>query len=110
MEEHDYDMGYGGVLIGYDWIEAGEKTSLNFQLLNGYGGISEKSDESLLEKSNFWVVRPGAEVEFGINHWLRVGVGGGYRWIWKSNLTAFSDRNLSAPYGSITLKFGNFNF
>lgn len=110
QEKNDYHMGYGGLLLGYSWRKIDERSSLNFQLLSGYGGISEELEESVNEKSNFWVIKPGVEVEFGVTNWLRIGIGGGYRWIHNTDLSALSDRDLSVPYGNITFKFGNFNF
>ena len=103
---HEYGMGYGGLMGGYLWDGNG-KISLNFYVLGGYGGISEEGKDIENENGDFWFVRPAAEVDFRITHWLRIGVGGGYRWVTGSDISTLDDSDISSPFGSITFRFGN---
>jgi len=102
---YEYDMGYGGLMLGYLWGDD-KKTSLNFYVLGGYGGITEDSREHVKQEDDFWVVRPAIEVDFRITEWMAIGVGGGYRWAMGSNISSLTDKDLSASFGSITLRFG----
>lgn len=105
-EGYEYDMGYGGLMLGYLW-GGNSKTSINFYVLGGYGGISEDANDIKKESDDFWAVRPAVEVDFHITDWLRIGVGGGYRWVTGSNISSLDNSDLSAPFGSITFRFGN---
>ncbi len=107
-DDFEYDMGYGGLILGYDWRGETDKTSLNFYVLSGYGGITEKGEGNVDNADGFWVVKPSAEVDFKITHWMRIGVGGGYRWIIGNDIKSLDFNDLSAPYGSFTFRFGNF--
>ena len=102
---YEYGMGYGGVMLGYLW--GGQNSpSVNFYVFGGYGGVAEKI-ETTKHKDDFWVVRPSVEVDFRIAKWMRIGVGGGYRWVTGSDIALLNDADLSASFGSITLRFGN---
>ncbi|MEO1261743.1 MAG: hypothetical protein AAFZ15_23265 [Bacteroidota bacterium] len=103
---YNYTMGYGGLMLGHLW-GGNEKTAINFYVLGGYGGASEDGKDIEKEGDDFWVVRPAAEIDFLITNWMRIGVGGGYRWVTGSNLITVDDGDLSAPFGSITFRFGN---
>ena len=104
--KYEYDMGYGGLVLGYYW-EKGEKTALDFYLLGGLGGIEE--DGGGIEKNgdSFWVIRPAAEIGFYLTDWMRLGVGGGYRCILGEDISTLNKGDLSAPFGCITFRFGS---
>jgi hypothetical protein len=102
----DYSMGYGGLMLGYNLFSEKTKTSLNFNLLGGYGGISVEGGDTPDEADGFWVVKPNAEVEFRIASFMRIGVGGGYRLVMGADLPRVDNNDVSAPYGSITFRFG----
>jgi len=104
----EYDLGYGGLMLGYRWGER-EKIALNFYTLGGYGGISEMREGVENLSDDFWVVKPAVEVDFPIAKWLHLGIGGGYRWILGTNITSLEFADLSAPFSSITLRFGNWS-
>jgi hypothetical protein len=103
---YEYDMGYGGLMLGYFW-KGGEKIALNFYLLGGYGGIEESGENIKKNKDGFWAVRPAVEVDFLLTDWLRLGIGGGYRWISEADILTLDNDDLSASFGSITFRFGN---
>ncbi|MCG8309908.1 MAG: hypothetical protein MI975_21100 [Cytophagales bacterium] len=100
-----YDMGYGGLMIGCLW--KGEKrTGMNFYVLGGYGGITEK-DQVNKNGDDFWTVKPALEVDLLLTYWWRLGIGGGYRLVKGSDISSLGDRDLSAPFAGITFRFGN---
>ena len=106
IDDHEYNMGYGGLMLGYFWQGEG-KTGLNFYALGGYGSITEKGEARTENSDGFWVLRPAVEVDFLLMDWLRLGIGGGYRWAAGANIPTLDDGDMSAPFGSITLRFGN---
>ena len=101
-----HDMGYGGLMLGYMW-GSWEKTSMHFYTLGGYGGIEENGKDTGKKSDGFWAVKPTVEVDFLVARWLRIGVGGGYRWIVGADLPSADDGGLSAPFGGVTFRFGN---
>jgi hypothetical protein len=104
----DYGMGYGGLMLGYNWFGKEEKSSMNFNVLGGYGGISNETNDASEEADGFWVVKPTAEVEFRIFSFMRIGLGGGYRLIIGADLVGVDNNDVSAPFGSISFRFGSF--
>ena len=105
-DNYEYQMGYGGIMLGYFWNRA-ERTGLNFYMIAGLGSIEEKGESLNTNSDGFWTMRPAVEVDFLLADWLRLGVGGGYRWVTGSELSTLDDGDMSAPFGSITLRFGN---
>ncbi len=103
---YEYDVGYGGLLLGYQ-MPAKAKSVLNFYMLAGYGGVSEESNDLEMAVDGIWLVRPSFEVDFLILKNMRIGIGGGYRWVVGSNLSTVNDNDLSAPFGCVTFRFGN---
>lgn len=106
-EDTEISLAYGGILLGYEWLDKQDKNSLNFYLLSGIGGVEEKMDAGSID-DNVWVLKPGAEVEFPLTHWARIGIGGGFRWVFGSDLASLSNGNLSSGFASISFKFGPF--
>ena len=104
-DTYEYDMGYGGVMLGYFWQGSG-KTAVNFYVFGGFGTIVE-TGESIENEDDFWAIRPAAEIDFLLTDWLRLGIGGGYRQIMGTTNTTLEKSDMSAPFGSITFRFGN---
>ncbi len=106
IDNYEYDMRYGGLMLGYLW-QGGERTGLNFYVFSAYGSLEEKGE--LLENNSdgYWAIRPAAEIDFLLTDWLRLGIGGGYRWTAGANISTLQDSDISASFGSVTLRFGN---
>ena len=104
-ENYEYGMGYGGVMLGYFW-QGGGKTALNVYVFGGFGSM-EETGESIQNEDDFWAIRPAAEIDFLLTDWLRLGIGGGYRQIMGITNSTLDDSDVSAPFGSITFRFGN---
>ncbi|MEM7658094.1 MAG: hypothetical protein AAF399_18350 [Bacteroidota bacterium] len=101
-----YGLGYGGVVVGYDWKSKEDNNSLVFSLLSGYGG-AEATKESGNVSDDFWVIQPNVEVEFKLTNWMRFGVGGGYRFVSGINQVGLTNQELSGPFSSVSLRFGS---
>ncbi len=108
--------GYAGMLIG--GIVAPRKMfHISFPLLLGAGGV-EVSDENFfprssdsgysIERSAFFVVEPGLELEVNVTRVLRLAIGGSYRWVRGSDLTTVTDDDLTNWAGNFAIRFGGF--
>ena len=113
------------VLIGWDGLNAqfpfdGSNVNLNSSGLSlGYSPIAHKpfhpvfnvyagrgriSDESISD--NIQVYQPSVTLELNVFRWMKIGLDGGYRFVYESNLNGISDQDLSGPYAGLKLKFG----
>lgn len=68
--------------------------------------ISGIVDEKLVEGGAYFVLEPSINLEINLSKVIRIGIGGGYRFILKSELERFSDKDLSAPTLNFNVKFG----
>lgn len=90
-------------------------TSISFGLAGLTGSVN--SDENYLdddtkdwlyESSGFLVLSPGATAEVNVSRYFRIGIGGGYRFVFGENLPNLTNKNLSGPTLDIVFKFGVF--
>ncbi|MFO7657640.1 MAG: hypothetical protein R6W78_11280 [Bacteroidales bacterium] len=110
-------MGYGGLYFDYN-TSFNSPIQLSFPTVVGGGGILllEKkepnaagiTDERLVEGGVFFVLEPAINLELNVTKTIKIGMGAGYRFIFKSELERFSDKDLSAPSFNLTFKFGIF--
>ncbi|MEO1450559.1 MAG: hypothetical protein AAFV07_13605 [Bacteroidota bacterium] len=100
-------MGYGGFLVGYDWLGEEKTNSLLLYVLGGYGAMEVRNETGVAE-SDFWVIQPNVEVEFPLLGWARLGLGGGYRLVMDTDIANLSNQAFSGPFGSISIRFGDF--
>ncbi len=98
------EFGYGGadleVVLGSDAL-----IHLTLQTLIGggafqlnYGGPTD----------GVFVFEPALNIDLNVTPFMRLGMGGGYRWVTDVDLIGFSDADFSAFFGSVVLKFGSF--
>lgn len=86
-------MGYGGVAVEYlPWSD--RATHFSFGALVGAGGLPNLT---------FLVVEPHVKFNANISAWLRLGVGGGYRFIGGAGS---ADSLLRGPELTLSLGFG----
>ena len=108
--------GYAGLTLG-GIIFTRELVHLTIPVIVGAGEI-QISDEDFfqnstdtdftIERSTFFVVEPGAQVEFNFTSSFRVAVGASYRWIQGLELSNLRDDDLSNFAGTLSLRFGRF--
>ncbi|GEM_PF-4107299 len=106
-EAEDYSMGYGGVLVGVS-PRLGEIIKLDISLMAAIGGMTQELPGRNDEEDFIYVLRPRVNLDFQLSDWFKMGTGVGYRQILGVNNLDISNRNASAPFAGITLKFGNF--
>lgn len=109
-------MMYGGFY--FDYVTTFDSpVQLSFPTVIGGGGIlllektgpnpiSGIEDEKMVEGGVYFVVEPAVNLEINLSRIIRIGLGGGYRFIVNSDLERFSDRDLAAPSVNMNIKFG----
>lgn len=108
-----YNLGYGGVLLGY--VSRPHRLQhYSFTLLIGAGGLSFRDrrfdfDVDNTETDAFFVMEPCLKYILNITNNFRIGVGLSYRYI--SGLGLYeniTNEDISGPSGVIIFKFGGF--
>ena len=97
----NFSLDYQGLMLGYG-IKSHKVVHPEVLLLVG-GGDAEVNNEG---DDRVLVVQPAAGVEVNIFRWFRLGVNGGYRFVMNTDLPGLSDKDISAFYGELKLKFG----
>lgn len=108
--------GYGGLLIG-GILFPKEMIHINIPILLGAGNM-DVSDENYfnngidteftIDKSAFFVIEPGIQIEANITGNLRLGLGATYRMIQAVDLLHLNDDDLSDYTVALSLRFGRF--
>ena len=109
--------GYGGLMLGYI-IAPKEVIHISFPVLIGAGGVEVTDDSrpvvddqrATIERSAFFVVEPTLEIEMNVARFLRIAIGGGYRFIQGVDLDVnnISNDDLSSWTAGISFKAGKF--
>lgn len=108
--------GYGGLLFQYILMPA-SPVHLNFPVIVGAGGISsstiyywkdQEPEYITQESAAFLIAEPGAEIEFNLYRWLRLSIGGSYRFTTDIMLPGYSPQLFNGFNTSLTLKLGKF--
>jgi hypothetical protein len=109
-------MMYGGFYLDYV-TTFNAPVQISFPTVIGGGGvlllekmpknpISGIVDEKLVEGGVYFVLEPAINLEVNLSRVVRIGIGGGYRFIINSDLERFSNKDLSAPSINFNIKFG----
>lgn len=108
--------GYGGLLVGFN-IFPREVVHLTIPIVFGVGRMyitdpnyfqTTSDSDYTIEKSAFMVVEPGANLEFNVTPFFRLGTGASYRYVQGLNLTNLTDEQLLGWAINLSLKFGKF--
>lgn len=97
----NFRMKYNGLYVGIAPL-AHKAVHPKIAILTGGGKVFP--EEGDIDK--VFVFKPSAGVEFNVFDFMRVGIEGGYRFVSDSDLGAFKDSDLSAPFGQVNLLFG----
>lgn len=111
-------MMYGGFYLDYV-TSFNAPVQISFPTIIGGGGVlllekmppnpvSGIIDEKLVEGGVYFVVEPAINLEINLTRAIRIGIGGGYRFIINSDLERFSNKDLSAPTLNFNIKFGTY--
>lgn len=110
--------GYGGLLIE-PIIMPKFPVHVSFPIILGAGGIARSrftdldypydyTDVFIEDAEAFLIAEPGIEIEFNVARWMRLGVGGTYRFTTSVEPSGFTSNPLNGFTGGLSLKFGMF--
>lgn len=103
----EIEFGYGGLEMGYIH-ESDRLVHFTVQLLIGAGGVTRNDDFVSYDSDAVFVLEPSADIVLNVTTYFRLAAGGGYRAVTGTDMPGIDDEDLSAPFASITLKFGHF--
>ena len=109
-------MMYGGFYLDYI-TSFNAPVQISFPTVIGGGGVlllekmepnpvSGIQDERVVEGGVYFVLEPAVNLEINLTRTIRIGMGGGYRFIINSDMERFSDKDFSAPTLNFNIKFG----
>lgn len=115
---YSYAGGYGGFLIE-PIIFPKYPVHVSFPILLGAGGITRNrmtnfdypydyTDVYVEEAEAFMIVEPGVEIEFNVARWMRLAIGGSYRFTTSLEPSEFDSNPLNGFTGGMSFKFGKF--
>ncbi len=115
---YSYGGGYGGFLIE-PIIFPKSPIHVSFPILLGAGGIAksiftnnnysyEYSEVYVEDVEAYLIAEPGIEIEFNVARWMRLGLGGSYRFTSPIESSEFESNPLNGFTGGFSLKFGKF--
>ncbi len=102
----DIEFGYGGFELEYI-NSSNSLIHFTIQGLVGGGGLTTRM-QYVYESEAVFVMEGGANLMLNITPYFRIGIGGGYRWVTDVDIIILSSAAMSAPYFSMTFKFGKF--
>lgn len=113
-----YAGGYGGFLIE-PIIFPKYPVHVSFPILLGAGGITRNRmtdfdypydyTEFFVEDAEaFMIAEPGIEIEFNVARWMRLAIGGSYRFTTSLEPDEFDSNPLNGFTGGMSFKFGMF--
>jgi hypothetical protein len=116
--KHNYVGGYGGFLIE-PIVMPRSAIHLSFPIIVGAGGITyssytdykndwESSDYHTSDARAFFIVEPGIEAEINAVKWIRLAIGGSYRFTQRVDLEGAKDNPLEGFRLGFAIKFGKF--
>jgi hypothetical protein len=110
------EMGYGGVVLEYI-DNSNALVHFAFNTLIGAGGVTynerDNDDWDWNDNNNrptdaFFVVEPELKAELNMTTFLRINIGGSYRFVSGINLIGLKNSDIAGPSANITFKFGKF--
>jgi hypothetical protein len=109
-----FNFGYGGGTLEYV-VMSDDLLHFSVNTLVGAGAVNHRFGHFGIDQRNEWdhgdaffVVEPGVNVEANITKYMRIDVGGSYRWVNGIELDGLSNKDFSGPSANLTLKFGSF--
>lgn len=104
-------FGYGGIVLEY--VGASDKVfHYAVQTMIGWGGVGfyRPRDFSFSSRntSPVMVIEPSLMAELNITNFLRLSVGGGYRFVTGVELSGLTNADMSGVSAMVNIKFGSF--
>ena len=108
-ESLDMHMGYTGLMMGFN-IMPKKVVHFSVPLFLGAGNIELEHNNIFVENSAFLVFEPGLQLEVNVVHFMKIGLGAGYRMVHGTNLrNDITDDDLTYWSANFSLVFGKFN-
>jgi hypothetical protein len=110
------EMGYGGVVLEYI-DNSNALVHFAFNTLIGAGGVTynerDNDDWDWNDNNNrptdaFFIVEPELKAELNVTTFLRINIGGSYRFVSGINIIGLKNSDIAGPSANITFKFGKF--
>ncbi|QQS35363.1 MAG: hypothetical protein IPM56_14085 [Ignavibacteriales bacterium] len=106
------DFGYGGLELGYI-NKSDDLIHFSVYTLIGAGSVRSRVDDDLFpdyddNHDTFFVLEPSLNVVLNLTTFMRVAVGGSYRYVNVDKVQNLTSSDLSGPSIGLTLKFGKF--
>jgi len=106
-----FDMGYGGVLLGYI-SNSHRLVHVTLDVLIGGGGLSPRDDVfhdyNYDEDDAFFIIEPNVNFELNVSRKIRFAFGGGYRITSGVEYLDLDDDDISGTSINLMMKFGKF--
>lgn len=104
-----FDMGYGGILLGYI-SRSNRLVHVTMDVLIGGGGLSPRDDvfQNNFDEDAFFILEPSVNFELNVSSKIRFAFGGGYRITSGVEYFDLDDKDIGGPAINLMLKFGKF--
>jgi hypothetical protein len=104
-----FSMGYGGLELTYV-LRPDEAVHFSIGALIGAGGVvwNPRGPSGTQEDDAFFIAEPELDVVLNVTRFMRVGLGGSYRFVSGVDLLEIEAGDVSGLAGVVTLKFGSF--
>lgn len=101
------EFGHGGLWTGFS-IKSRAAIHPSFHTQIGWGSVSINDDFIMHEEDNVFVLTPTLEVELNLTRFLRLSIGGSYRYVSNVDLSGYDNEDLAGPSAFLGFKFGWF--
>ena len=105
----EFEIGYGGLLLGYI-SRSNSLVHVTADVLIGGGGLSP-ADEALqgsFDSDAFFILEPGVNFELNVSRKIRFGFGGSYRIVSGIEYFDLDNEDIGGMAINLILKFGKF--
>jgi hypothetical protein len=104
-----FDMGYGGLLLGYI-SRSNRLVHVTLDVLIGGGGITPRDDvfQGNFDEDAFFILEPSVNFELNVSRKIRFAFGGGYRITSGVEYFDLDDEDIGGTAINLMLKFGKF--
>lgn len=103
LNDQGLEMDYKGLHIGYAH-QPWRVIHPTISLFTGGGKLKSRSGEHL--RDDVFALQPALGLEMNVVKWFRLGLEGGYRFVFDTDIPGYNDSQVSEPYLGLRLKFG----
>lgn len=101
-------LGYGGIRAAAIFADESRLHGVFGVLVGGGSAWSENGHASIHRLDGFLVIEPELNLELNVTHFLRVALGGGYRFAANGDVAGFSPSRLGGPVALMAVRLGEF--